>query len=99
MPPASEFSRHLQSDAPVADTTANDNVYEPSTEPDYLPYPKAGNGVPLPPEKDDLAFLVDDDVVTFSHCLHWDRQKLHGSGVAWGDVEMGWEQSLVGVSA
>lgn len=34
---------------------------------DALPYPRAGNGIHLPPESDDLAFLLDDDVVTFSH--------------------------------
>lgn len=32
-----------------------------------LPYPKSGNGIPLPPESDDIGFLIDDDVVTFSH--------------------------------
>lgn len=32
-----------------------------------LPYPKAGNGIVLPPESDDLEFMVDEDTVTFSH--------------------------------
>ncbi|MCJ1252049.1 hypothetical protein MMC30_009287 [Trapelia coarctata] len=32
-----------------------------------LPYPKAGNGIVLPPESDDLAFLLDEDITTFSH--------------------------------
>ena len=43
-----------------------------------LPYPKAGNGVPLPREKVDLAFLIDDDAVTFSHVWDWDGNKLFG---------------------
>lgn len=34
---------------------------------DILPYPKAGNGIKLPPESEDLEFLIDDDIVTFSH--------------------------------
>ncbi|MCJ1392678.1 hypothetical protein MMC18_005549 [Xylographa bjoerkii] len=34
---------------------------------DVLPYPKPGNGITLRPESEDLAFLLDDDTVTFSH--------------------------------
>jgi hypothetical protein len=30
-------------------------------------FPKAGQGVKLPPETDDLFWLMDDDFVTFSH--------------------------------
>ena len=36
-------------------------------EDDVLPYPKAGNGVQLPPECDDVDILLDEDIVTFSH--------------------------------
>ncbi|MCJ1282576.1 hypothetical protein MMC26_001901 [Xylographa opegraphella] len=36
-------------------------------EDDVLPYPKPGNGITLRPESEDLAFLLDDDTVTFSH--------------------------------
>lgn len=43
-----------------------------------LPYPSAGNGVSLPREKDDLAFLIDDDAVTFSHAWGWDPRELFG---------------------
>ena len=46
----------------LASPTADELEYE-----DILPYPKAGNGIPLPPESEDLEFLIDDDVVTFSH--------------------------------
>ncbi|KAA6415302.1 MAG: hypothetical protein FRX48_00017 [Lasallia pustulata] len=34
---------------------------------ELLSYPKAGNGIKLPPESEDLAVLVDDDTVAFSH--------------------------------
>lgn len=36
-------------------------------EPDPLPYPKAGNGLLLPPEDDDFEILIDEDIVTYSH--------------------------------
>ena len=32
-----------------------------------LPYPKAGNGIRLPPESEDLSILLDDDTGAFSH--------------------------------
>ena len=34
--------------------------------------------MPLPREKDDLGFLIDDDAVTFSHVWVWDRRDLFG---------------------
>lgn len=37
-----------------------------------LPYPKAGNGVRLPPECDDIEILIDDDGTSFSHRWNWD---------------------------
>ena len=46
----------------LASPPAEDSEYE-----DILPYPKAGNGIKLPPESEDLEFLIDDDTVTFSH--------------------------------
>lgn len=45
-------------------------LYYPDTDP--LPYPKAGNGVRLPPERDDIGILIDDDEATFSHQWSWD---------------------------
>jgi len=41
-----------------------DDYYEEEVE---LPYPKAGNAIVLPPESEDIAFLLDEDVTTFSH--------------------------------
>ena len=35
---------------------------------DILPYPKPGNGLLLPPEKDNLHILLDDDTDVYSHC-------------------------------
>ena len=34
---------------------------------DLLPYPKAGNGVMLRPERERLSMLLDDDKEVFSH--------------------------------
>ncbi len=55
-----------------------------------LPYPKAGNGVPLPREKDDLAFLIDDDAITFSHVWSWNRRDLFGENEREKGMELGW---------
>jgi hypothetical protein len=73
-----------------------DEIYDlyPGSGP--LPYPKAGNGVPLPREKDDLGFLIDDDAITFSHVWGWDRRGLFegfqrdgGMGSSWGGRSLG----------
>ncbi|KZF19717.1 hypothetical protein L228DRAFT_285654 [Xylona heveae TC161] len=56
---------------------ANDDVEGDLLDP---PYPKAGNGVLLPPESDDIAWLIDDSIGVFSH--------------AWRDGEDGEFQSL-----
>ena len=50
--------------ASTAIAEAEDGYYE---EDDALPYPKAGNGIQLPPESEDMNVLLDDDTVTFSH--------------------------------
>ena len=50
--------------ASTAIAEAEDEYYE---EDDVLPYPKAGNGIQLPPESEDINILLDDDIVTFSH--------------------------------
>lgn len=47
------------------DTADYYGLYYP--DPDPLPYPKAGNGVRLPPENGDIGILIDDDEETFSH--------------------------------
>ena len=64
-----------------------------------LPYPKAGNGVPLPREKDDLAFLIDDDAITFSHVWEWDGSKLLRENVQSKSVGLGPIDRSIGVGA
>lgn len=64
-----------------------------------LPYPKAGNGVPLPREKDDLAFLIDDDAITFSHVWDWDRSKLFGENEQDKGIGLGQMDPSIGVGA
>ena len=61
-----------------------DSIFHKSLEFEYpesehLPYPRAGNGIVLPPEGDDLDILVDEDVVTYSHS--WLQSTM--SGAAW----------------
>lgn len=59
---------------------------------DLLPYPKAGNGIQLPPESEDLEFLIDDDTVTFSHSWRDVRGRfvsggfMDGGGLGWLSV-------------
>ena len=74
-------------------------VYE-YIEPEPLPYPKAGNGIVLPPEEEDLALLIDEDIVTYSHLwkgphgwegpkgmrFPWPEGPLGGSGVGGGGM-------------
>lgn len=89
--------------APALGSAANpitgndDDSYDLYSESDPLPYPKAGNGIPLPPEEDDLAFLIDDDVVTFSHCWNWDRHELFAGKRTHGGYQMACGGTMVDV--
>ena len=47
--------------------TADEEELYVYIEPDPLPYPKAGNGLLLPPEEDDVDIMIDEDIVTYSH--------------------------------
>ena len=51
----------------MLDPTADEEELYVYIEPDPLPYPKAGNGLLLPPEDEDLDILIDEDIVTYSH--------------------------------
>lgn len=51
-------------------------------DPDPLPYPRAGNGVRLPPEGDDIGIMMDDDEATFSHRWGWETPT--GGAVRYG---------------
>ena len=51
----------------VLEPTAEEEELYIYVEPDPLPYPKAGNGLLLPPEDDDVDILIDEDIVTYSH--------------------------------
>lgn len=75
----------------------HDDTYELYSETDPLPYPRAGNGVRLPPESDDLSLLIDDDVQTFSHVRHWERSELFGKEnmLVDGENGLGWRGRLV----
>lgn len=54
-----------------------DDLYPDS---EVLPYPKAGNGVPLPLEKDCLELLIDEDVGVYSHVWDWREKGLTCNG-------------------
>ncbi|KAI4180952.1 MAG: hypothetical protein L6R41_006909 [Letrouitia leprolyta] len=61
--------------APVVEE--EDDLYPDS---EVLPYPKAGNGVPLPLEKDCLELLIDEDVGVYSHVWDWREKGLTCNG-------------------
>ena len=72
-------STHISTaSAPPVVVAEEEETYDLYPSSGALPYPKAGNGVPLPREKNDLAFLIDDDSLTFSHVVGWDPRDLHG---------------------
>ena len=50
-----------------AQTNGGALVEEQLEEDIMFPYPKAGNGIPLPSERDCISLLLDDDTATFSH--------------------------------
>lgn len=68
---------------PIQSSLDEEEYYEVYVEPEPLPYPKAGNGLVLPPEEDDVAILIDEDVVSYSHAWKG-RQGWEERGV------MGW---------
>lgn len=74
---------------PIQSTLDEEEYIEIYVEQEPLPYPKAGNGLVLPKEEDDLGLLIDEDVVTFSHS--WKGR--HGwegpGGISWGAVRDG----------
>ena len=63
-PGAADTTALVNDFASTAIAEAEDEYYE---EDDVLPYPKAGNGIQLPPESEDISILLDDDIATFSH--------------------------------
>lgn len=81
--------------APVFDPTAEDEVHRLYAESAPLPYPKAGNGVPLPPENEDLALLIDKDMATFSHVWNWNASNLFGTEQMNEEKGRQWERSAM----
>ncbi|KAL8908668.1 MAG: hypothetical protein Q9171_005350 [Xanthocarpia ochracea] len=59
---------------PTAPVDEEEEDLYPESEP--LPYPKAGNGVPLLSEGENLALLIDEDVGVYSHVWDWDKRGL-----------------------
>jgi len=52
---------------PIQSSLDEEEYIEIYIEQEPLPYPKAGNGLVLPPEDDDMPLLIDEDIVTYSH--------------------------------
>lgn len=89
LPPAPEIPTIVEPrpiHVPIQSGLDEEEYYEIYVEPEPLPYPKAGNGLVLPPEDNDLEFLIDEDVVTYSHS--W--RSTHGwegpGAMNWGGV-------------
>lgn len=71
---AASFSPNTQINSTTADAkNPSTLIFQPKSleftypESETLPYPKAGNGIRLPPEEDDTMVLVDEDNVIYSH--------------------------------
>ncbi|KAL8949578.1 MAG: hypothetical protein Q9222_004326 [Ikaeria aurantiellina] len=58
---------------PTAPVEEEDESYDLYPDSETLPYPKAGNGVPIPPESASLALLIDEDTKVYSHIWDWHR--------------------------
>lgn len=66
--PAKTTKALPQQDMAIANELKIDQALETGYDED-LPYPKAGNGIVLPPESEDMEWLLDDDYETFSHTV------------------------------
>lgn len=64
--------------------SAEEELSDLLAERELLPYPKAGQGVRLPVELDQLAWVVDEDVGVYSHRCGWTEGDLFGGGVGVG---------------
>ena len=64
---------------PTAPVEEEDESYDLYPDSETLPYPKAGNGIPLPPESEDLDLLIDEDVKVYSHVWNWKKSDLYDS--------------------
>ena len=94
--------------APLAvqllEPTADEEEIYVYVEPDPLPYPKAGNGLLLPSEDDDLDILIDEDIVTYSHLWKGPAGWEGPNGMRWpfpqnGMGAMGTPINQIGVGA
>ncbi|KAI4121111.1 MAG: hypothetical protein LQ338_006559 [Usnochroma carphineum] len=65
---------------PTAPPEEEDESYDLYPDSEVLPYPKAGNGVPLPRESDFLSLLIDEDVGVYSHAWNWKQRGLDCDG-------------------
>ncbi|KAL8709396.1 MAG: hypothetical protein Q9225_007456 [Loekoesia sp. 1 TL-2023] len=65
---------------PTAPAEEDDESYDLYPDSEMLPYPKAGNGVSLPLEKDYLMLLIDGDVSVYSHVWDWKERGLDCNG-------------------
>ncbi|MCJ1238713.1 hypothetical protein MMC14_006704 [Varicellaria rhodocarpa] len=65
LPPSIPTNQQPQPPIPPPPPIPVDETYYEEEE--HLPYPKAGNGIQLPPEEEDMAFLLDGDAAVFSH--------------------------------
>lgn len=67
---------------PGAAPPEEEEIYEVYVEPEPLPYPKAGNGIVLPPE-DDMVLLIDEDIVSYSHSWKGSHGWEGPGGMSW----------------
>lgn len=83
----------------MLDSTVDEEELYVYIEPDPLPYPKAGNGLRLPPEDDDFEILIDEDIVTYSHLWKGSAGWEGPNGMRWPFPQNGVGVNQIGVGA
>ena len=68
---------------PIQSTLDEEEYIEIYVEQEPLPYPKAGNGLVLPQEDDDLGLLIDEDIASYSHSWRGTHGWEGPGGMSW----------------
>ncbi len=68
---------------PIQSSLDEEEYIEIYVEQEPLPYPKAGNGLVLPPDEEDMALLIDEDIVSYSHSWKGSHGWEGPGGMSW----------------
>lgn len=74
---------------PIQSSLDEEDYIEIYVEQEPLPYPKAGNGLVLPPDGEDMALLIDEDFVSYSHSWKGSHGWEGPGGMTWASAGPG----------